>query len=374
AGAPLYADGHTQEGAAFVFLGSAAGIADGSPAGAAAQLESDQAFANLGVTVAGAGDVNGDGYADVIVGAYLYDAGQTDEGAAFVFVGSAAGIADGSPVSAAAQLESDQAIAHLGVTVAGAGDVNGDGYADVIVGVYLYDAGQNDEGAVFVFLGSAAGIADASPASAAAQLESDQDHGLLGVSVAGAGDVNGDGYADAIAGAYLYDAPEANEGVAFVLPFSDECADGVDDDGDELVDFPSDPGCANAADPSERSPALPCDDGRDGDGDGFTDYPDDPGCRDPAAIREDPQCQDGIDNDGQLGIDFDGGASLNGGVALDLPDPQCSTSWKNKEKAPGCGIGFELALALIAPRVLLGRRRPRSAGVRLAPAMPSRSS
>ena len=49
------------EGAAFVFLGSAAGIADGNPATAAAQLESNQADARLGWSVAGAGDVNGDG-------------------------------------------------------------------------------------------------------------------------------------------------------------------------------------------------------------------------------------------------------------------------------------------------------------------------
>ena len=59
--------------------------------------------------MASAGDVNGDGYADVIVGALFYDAGQTDEGAAFVFLGSASGIADGNPATAHAQLESDQA-------------------------------------------------------------------------------------------------------------------------------------------------------------------------------------------------------------------------------------------------------------------------
>ena len=45
--------------------------------------------------------------------------------------------------------------------MAGAGDVNGDGYADVIVGAFLYDAGQSDEGAAFVFLGSGSGIASA---------------------------------------------------------------------------------------------------------------------------------------------------------------------------------------------------------------------
>jgi hypothetical protein len=107
----------------------------------------------MGRSVAGAGDVNGDGYADVIVGAYASDAGVTDQGAAFVFLGSAAGIADGDPTTAHAQLESDQAFAYMGRSVAGAGDVNGDGYADVIVGADGYDAGESDEGAAFVFLG-----------------------------------------------------------------------------------------------------------------------------------------------------------------------------------------------------------------------------
>ena len=98
-----------------------------------AQLESNQVNAQLGFSVAGAGDVNGDGYADVIIGARFYDAGEADEGAAFVFLGSASGIvAAGNPTNADAQLESNQVNAQLGFSVAGAGDVNGDGYADVI--------------------------------------------------------------------------------------------------------------------------------------------------------------------------------------------------------------------------------------------------
>jgi len=102
--------------------------------------------------------VNGDGYADVIVGAYLYDAGLNNQGAAFVFLGSASGIADGNPPwTAAARLKSDQVNAILGISVSGAGDVNGDGYADVIVGARHYDAGQNNEGAAFVFLGNGDG-------------------------------------------------------------------------------------------------------------------------------------------------------------------------------------------------------------------------
>jgi hypothetical protein len=218
-GAEEYDAGSLNEGAAFVFLGSATGVADGNPGTAATQLESNQSGALFGTSVAAAGDVNGDGYADVIVGAQAYDNGQADEGAAFVFLGSASGIADSNPASAdVAQLEADQATAVFGGAVAGAGDVNGDGYADVIVGSEEYNAPSLNEGAAFVFLGSASGIADGNPASAGvAQLESDQTGALLGTSVAGAGDVNGDGYADVIVGAEAYDAGHVDEGAAFVF-------------------------------------------------------------------------------------------------------------------------------------------------------------
>ena len=76
--------------------------------------------------------MNGDGYSDVIVGAYLYDNGQTDEGAAFIYHGSSSGLS----TTAASQLEENQASARFGISVSSAGDVNGDGYSDVIVGAY----------------------------------------------------------------------------------------------------------------------------------------------------------------------------------------------------------------------------------------------
>jgi hypothetical protein len=230
-GAYLYDAGESDEGAAFVFLGSATGIPSGDPNTAATRLQSNQMGAELGISVAGAGDVNGDGYDDVIVGARFYDARETDEGAAFVFLGSASGIADGDPNTAAARLESNQSFALFGASVAGAGDVNDDGYDDVVAGAYLYESNpmlETDEGAAFVFLGSASGIADGDPNTAATRLDSNQDLSLFGLSVAGAGDVNGDGYDDAIVGAPFYDAGEDNEGVAFVFLGS---ASGIADGG-----------------------------------------------------------------------------------------------------------------------------------------------
>jgi hypothetical protein len=215
-GAPFYDAGTNDEGVAFVFHGSATGVGDRNPTTADAQLESDQGSAEFGESVAGAGDVNGDGYADVIVGSHLYDAVQIDEGAAFVFHGGAAGVGDRNPTTANAQLESDQGSAELGESVAGAGDVNGDGYADVIVGSHLYDAGESDEGAAFVFLGSASGVLSGNPATAATQIEADQGTAWLGKSVAGAGDVNGDGFGDVIVGASRFSAGESEEGAAFV--------------------------------------------------------------------------------------------------------------------------------------------------------------
>ena len=135
--------------------------------------------------------MNGDGYADVVVGAPLYPGG----GLALVFHGGADGIADGGPATAATRIESDLADALLGTSVDGAGDANGDGYGDLIVGARNYAFG----GRAFVFQGGPGGIADGTPAAAASVLGPTTSN--FGASVAGAGDIDGDGHADVLVGA-----------------------------------------------------------------------------------------------------------------------------------------------------------------------------
>jgi len=173
------------------------------------RVESDQAGALFGSSVASAGDVNGDGYDDVIVGAELWDGVAGDRGAAFVYLGSASGLA----ATPAWTVEGDQSGTLFGVSVAGAGDVNGDGYDDVIVGDPYSMNDDVQEGRVFVYLGSVSGPA----ATPSWTFESDALAARAGVSVASAGDVNGDGYDDVIVGAPYFDSPETDEGRAFVF-------------------------------------------------------------------------------------------------------------------------------------------------------------
>ena len=106
----------------------------GSPSGLSTTadwtVEGDQENAVYGVSVASAGDVDGDGDSEVIVGAAGWGNVEPDEGGAFVYLGSPTGLSTTPDWTA----ESDQANAQYGVSVASAGDVNGDGYADVVVG------------------------------------------------------------------------------------------------------------------------------------------------------------------------------------------------------------------------------------------------
>ncbi|MBT3220461.1 MAG: hypothetical protein HN348_15350, partial [Proteobacteria bacterium] len=206
-GAPRYDNGQAYEGTAYLHLGSPSGLSI-SPSW---MIEGDQEHAELGNSVSSAGDVNGDGHADVIVGVWQYGNGETKEGRAQVYLGTDMGL-ELSPNWVA---ESDQEYAYFGSSVASAGDVNGDGYGDVVVGAYGYDNAESDEGAVFVYLGSATGLSTSPDWQEMSGIES----AYFGWAVASAGDINADGYSDIIVGAY---AVNNEEGAAYVYLGSDQ--------------------------------------------------------------------------------------------------------------------------------------------------------
>ncbi len=157
--------------------------------------------------MAGAGDVNGDGYDDVIIGAYLFDNGETDEGAAFLYLGSPAGLG-ASPAWVA---DGAQTGAHFGDAVASAGDVDNDGFADVVVGAPTHDVTVSNEGRVYLFLGGSGGLTT----SAAKVISGGQSDADFGATVAGAGDIDNDGPGELVVGAPRYDNGQADEGAAF---------------------------------------------------------------------------------------------------------------------------------------------------------------
>jgi hypothetical protein len=168
--------------------------------------EGNQQQAKYGTSLATAGDVNGDGFSDFIVGAPLLNDGIEDQGKVFAYYGSPDGLGALDWSDVGLSFEAD-----YGRSVACAGDVNGDGYDDVVVGAPRDEVGPVNEGRVFLYLGSAGGLMSFSWSD-----ESGDAASGFGSSVAGAGDVNGDGYDDFLVGAPSWDSATQDVGAAFL--------------------------------------------------------------------------------------------------------------------------------------------------------------
>jgi hypothetical protein len=208
-GAPFHATNHPNEGKVYLYLGSATGLAS-QPAWT---WTGGQAGAFFGQSAGTAGDVNGDGLSDLLVGAPQHTAGELREGVAYVFRGDPGGIDPTPPWIG----QINQANAWFGQASATAGDVNGDGYSDIVVGAPFYDDVANDQGAAFVYRGSAAGLG----ASPLATLTVATLGGRCGTAVA-AGDLNADGLSDVLVGTPYVDNPQTDEGwvIAYAGPLT----------------------------------------------------------------------------------------------------------------------------------------------------------
>lgn len=193
ASAMRFSGRYPKGGKAYLFLGSKEGLQPRPawtseyplPVDAAADGGANQFF---GFGLGPAGDVNGDSVDDFLVGAWHASHGDFNEGAAFLYLGSTNTITQ-MPVW---RVEGGQPRTYLGSSVSGTGDLNGDAFGDVVVGVPYASHEARDEGVVAVFYGSKAG-----PGSEPAwTFDSDRTNGHLGEFVSSAGDVNGDGVPD----------------------------------------------------------------------------------------------------------------------------------------------------------------------------------
>ena len=170
----------------FLSAGSAY-VYSGATGGQLLRFDGEAAGDNLGWSVAVAGDVNGDSIPDLIVGAFNADpGGLSGAGSTYVYSGATGSLLHRIDGAAAG----DQ----FGFSVAGAGDVNGDGVPDQIVSaVNASPGGIANAGSVYVYSGATGGLLH--------QFDGGAGNDGFGCSVASAEDVDGDGFADLIVGA-----------------------------------------------------------------------------------------------------------------------------------------------------------------------------
>ncbi|MEH2041135.1 hypothetical protein [Nostoc sp.] len=180
-----------------------------------------------GISVSSAGDVNSDGIADLIIGAYGADPNGDDSGQSYVVFGKSTGwnatlnLSDlnGANGFAINGINEDDT---SGSSVSSAGDVNSDGIADLIIGAFLADPNGIKSGQSYVVFGKRTGwsatlnLSDLNGANGFA-INGIAADDILGRSVSSAGDVNSDGIADLIIGAYRADPNGDSSGQSYVV-------------------------------------------------------------------------------------------------------------------------------------------------------------
>ena len=177
------------------------------------RLDGIDALDQSGVSVSSAGDVNGDGFDDIIIGALNADPnGNSSAGESYIVFGAADGFAPSLSLAAldgsnGFRLDGIDEFDNSGRSVSSAGDINDDGFDDLIIGTTGGDPNGNSfAGESYVVFGAASGFA---PSLSLAALDGTNGFRLDGVdmfdnsgfSVSSAGDVNGDGFDDIIIGA-----------------------------------------------------------------------------------------------------------------------------------------------------------------------------
>ncbi len=198
----------TPHGQVFIFHGGRDGLGATPDETIDCPIALDGAF---GYSATAMGDLDGDGYADVVAAAYSIANPEAGEGTAWVFRGTASGVETTSSVTL--DNPADQANGLFGHSVAAGGDLDGDGYVDLVIGAIGQATPENAEGAAYVYYGGRSGVIDS---AFALDNPLDVEGGRFGTAVTNDGDLTGDGYADLVIGANAQSDPEASEGAAYL--------------------------------------------------------------------------------------------------------------------------------------------------------------
>ncbi|MCB9759359.1 MAG: FG-GAP repeat protein [Alphaproteobacteria bacterium] len=203
----------TDRGTSYLVFGPL--TADLDLASANARWLGDAANDAAGESVALGPDVNGDGYDDALIGAPFNDDSATDAGAAYLFFGptTTATNLTAADVILTGEVAGDRA----GWSVSGGGDMDQDGYDELLVGAWGNDNGGTNAGAAYLFYGDTVSSGTWSLSSADAILEGAAERDRAGYSVAGVGDYDGDSYDDVFIGARNESSVDSQNGAAFLV-------------------------------------------------------------------------------------------------------------------------------------------------------------
>ena len=198
-GAPGSDANVTDGGAAYLFLGPLSGTLDASTADA--RWSGVSTAEGAGRAVMGVGDVDGDSFPDLAIGAPDNADSATGSGTAYLFFGPATG---GMDVDVAdVVVDAGVSDAFLGTAFGRDGDLDGDGIVDFVVGAPAADHGATDAGAAYIFAGSSTGGLSGSYAYTDADVIF-EGHGAddwMGTTIASGADLDGDGHDDLVLGA-----------------------------------------------------------------------------------------------------------------------------------------------------------------------------
>ncbi len=231
-GAPFADQNGSYSGSSYVVFGQVAGLSarlnlsslDGVNG---FRLDGELPDDHSGGSVSSAGDVNGDGFDDVIVGASEADKNGQYSGSSYVVFGKASGFNASLNLSSldgnnGFRIDGESIYDHSGRSVSNAGDINGDGFDDVIIGAAKADPNGYRSGSSYVVFGKAFGF-DASlnlsslNGSNGFRIDGESIYDYSGWSISNAGDVDGDGFDDLIVGAPNVDSNDHYSGSSYVV-------------------------------------------------------------------------------------------------------------------------------------------------------------